>query len=369
MQKCLPIKLCAYFSLSILLPLFLSACADAVPSMHSHECELPDVRGNTTLSPHCVYKEAVIITSSNTTLDCRGAVLEGDNQRPFGILINSKGKPLSAVTVRNCKVRNFTHSGIRITSDIAANKLSPNHEENYRRTPTRITLENVEVTGSGRVGIYFDSYVTKSVLKDSLVANSGGAGIYLEQSSKNNRIIKNKIFKNGTSSDKPEREGLAIDSSAENTIERNEFSNNGLGGVFLYKNCGEKFSTGKSVIRWQHSDNNFIKNNVFKNEKVGVWVASRQHYNLKHWDCGDKALDKDGMYYEDFSNNNVIESNKFCRNDVSIKVAGKNNHIINNQFDSNVNEAIQFLTKNNFYSFENKKTQNKVSGSQEKNCN
>lgn len=369
MQKRLSINLCAYFSLPVLLPLFLSGCANAVPSMHSHECELPEVRGNTSLSPNCVYKEAVIITSSNTTLDCHGAVLEGDNERPFGIMINSKGKPLSDVTVRNCKVRHFTRSGIRITSDIAASKLSPNHEENYRRTPTRITLENVEVTGSGRVRIYFDSYVTKSVLKDSLVANSGGAGIYLEQSSKKNRIINNKILKNGISSDKPQREGLAVDSSAENIIERNQFSNNGLGGVLLYKNCGEKFSTGKSVIRWQHSDNNIIKNNLFENEKVGVWVASRQHYNLKHWDCGDKALDKDGVYYEDFSNNNIIENNDFCSNLVSIKVGGENNYIKNNSFDSKIDKAIEFLTPNNVYSFENKKTQNKVSGSQEKKCN
>jgi len=329
MQKCLPIKLCAYFSLAILLPLFLSACADAVPSMHSHECELPDVRGNTTLSPHCVYKEALIITSSNTTLDCRGAVLEGDNQRPFGILINSKGKPLSAVTVRNCKVRNFTHSGIRITSDIAANKLSPNHEENYRRTPTRITLENVEVTGSGRVGIYFDDYVTHSTLSHSVVRDSYMSGIYLEHSSRNNKIVDNQIISNGHESfGKGKREGLAVDSSAYNLIEGNRFESNGAGGVFLYKNCGEHFSTGKSVIRWQHSDYNVIRNNTFVNEPVGIWLASRQNRDLSGFDCGDKPRDGSLKFYRDYADNNVVGQNQFLKVKKIIINDGKQNNLM-----------------------------------------
>lgn len=312
MRKCLLIKLCAYFSLPVLLPLILSGCAGAVPSMHSHECELPEVRGNTSLSPHCVYKEAVIITSSNTTLDCHGAVLEGDNERPFGIMINSRGKPLSDVTVRNCKVRHFTRSGIRITSDIAASKLSPNHEENYRRTPTRITLENVEVTGSGRVGIYFDDYVTHSTLSHSIVRDSYMSGIYLEHSSRNNKIVNNQIISNGHESfGKGKREGLAVDSSAYNLIEGNRFESNGAGGVFLYKNCGEHFSTGKSVIRWQHSDHNVIRNNTFVNEPVGIWLASRQNRDLSGFDCGDKPRDSSGKYFNDYADNNVVEGNKF----------------------------------------------------------
>ncbi|CAH0173172.1 hypothetical protein SRABI106_00931 [Rahnella aquatilis] len=328
MQKRLSVPPCAYFSLAVLLPLFLSACAGAVPSMHSHECELPEVRGNTTLSPHCVYKEAVIITSSNTTLDCRGAVLEGDNERPFGILINSKGKPLSDVTVRNCKVRHFTRSGIRITSDIAANKLSPNHEENYRRTPTRITLENVEVTGSGRVGIYFDDYVTHSTLSHSIVRDSYMSGIYLEHSSRNNKIVGNQIINNGHERfGKGKREGLAVDSSAYNLIEANRFESNGAGGVFLYKNCGEHFSTGKSVIRWQHSDYNIIRNNTFVNEPVGIWLASRQSRDLSGFDCGDKPREGSLKFYPDYADNNVVVGNHFFGGKVMVRNDGQGNKL------------------------------------------
>ncbi|NIA87086.1 right-handed parallel beta-helix repeat-containing protein [Rahnella aceris] len=328
-KKRLSVPPCAYFSLAVLLPLFLSACAGAVPSMHSHECELPEVRGNTTLSPHCVYKEAVIITSSNTTLDCRGAVLEGDNERPFGILINSKGKPLSDVTVRNCKVRHFTRSGIRITSDIAANKLSPNHEENYRRTPTRITLENVEVSGSGRVGIYFDDYVTHSTLSHSIVRDSYMSGIYLEHSSRNNKIVGNQIINNGHERfGKGKREGLAVDSSAYNLIEGNRFESNGAGGVFLYKNCGEHFSTGKSVIRWQHSDYNVIRNNTFVNEPVGIWLASRQNRDLSGFDCGDKPREGSLKFYPDYADNNVVGQNQFLKVKNLVINDGKHNSLM-----------------------------------------
>ncbi len=328
-KKRLSVPPCAYFSLAVLLPLFLSACAGAVPSMHSHECELPEVRGNTTLSPHCVYKEAVIITSSNTTLDCRGAVLEGDNERPFGILINSKGKPLSDVTVRNCKVRHFTRSGIRITSDIAANKLSPNHEENYRRTPTRITLENVEVSGSGRVGIYFDDYVTHSTLSHSIVRDSYMSGIYLEHSSRNNKVVDNQIIDNGHERfGKGKREGLAVDSSAYNLIEGNRFESNGAGGVFLYKNCGEHFSTGKSVIRWQHSDYNVIRNNTFVNEPVGIWLASRQNRDLSGFDCGDKPREGSLKFYSDYADNNVVGQNQFLKVKNLVINDGKHNSLM-----------------------------------------
>lgn len=59
----------------------------------------------------------------------------------------------------------------------------------YKRTPTRIFLENIIVEGSGRNGIYIDDYVTDVTLQNSVVRDSGGGGVHLEFSSKGNRII------------------------------------------------------------------------------------------------------------------------------------------------------------------------------------
>lgn len=324
------IKPCAYFSLLTFFSLSLFACAGQFSPTQAEECQLPPLHGNVSLKPACVYPQEMLITTSHTTVNCNGAILEGNNERAFGIVVNSKGKPLSDVVIRNCKVRNFTRSGIRITSDIPANKLSANHDENYRRTPTRITLDNVEVTGSGRVGIYFDDYVTHSTLSHSVVRDSYMSGIYLEHSSRNNKIVDNQIIDNGHESfGKGKREGLAVDSSAYNLIEGNRFESNGAGGVFLYKNCGEHFSTGKSVIRWQHSDYNVIRHNTFVNEPVGIWLASRQNRDLSGFDCGDKPRDASGKYFNDYADNNVVEGNRFDGVKMKVLDNGINNEIQN----------------------------------------
>ncbi|MEG3132033.1 right-handed parallel beta-helix repeat-containing protein [Rouxiella sp. T17] len=318
---------CALFPLLLTLPIALSACANTLPLSHSNECKIPSLHGNVSLNSSCVYHQQLVITASHTTLNCQGATLEGSNQLAFGIVVNSKGKPLSDVTIQNCKIHNFTHSGIRITSDIAANKLSADHQENYRRTPTNVKIDNVEVTSSGRVGVYFDDYVTHSILTHSVIRDSYMSGIYLEHSSRNNKIIDNQLINNGHESfGKGKREGLAVDSSAYNLIEGNRFESNGAGGVFLYKNCGEHYSTGKSVIRWQHSDYNVIKNNTFINEPVGIWLASRQNRDLSGFDCGDKPKDSSGKYFWDYADNNLVEGNRFNGVGKSVHDDGKSNH-------------------------------------------
>lgn len=317
----------------LLLSLALTSVSSCALTSQTNEptCHLPNaanLQGNIRLQAHCVYPQSLQITHSNTHLDCQGATLDGDNRLAFGILINSQGQPLENVSVKHCRFLNFTHSGIRITSDIPANKLSANHQDNYHRTPTKVLLEHVDVQGSGRVGIYFDDYVTDSTLKDSTVSNSFMSGIYLEHSSRNNRILNNHIVNNGHEGfGKGKREGLAVDSSANNLIEGNRFESNGAGGVFLYKNCGEHFSSGKSVIRWQHSDHNQIRNNTFINEPVGIWLASRQTRDLSGFDCGDKPKDYSGKYFADFADNNVVDGNRSEGTKVGVRDEGRGNRI------------------------------------------
>jgi parallel beta-helix repeat protein len=339
----------------LLLPLILSSASSCAlePTANQPTCHVPDaanLQGNVRLQANCVYPQSLVISHSNTHLDCQGATLDGDNRRAFGVVVNSKGQPLENVSVKNCKIRDFTHSGIRITSDIPANQLSSDHQENYRRTPTKVLIDHVDVQDSGRVGIYFDAYVTDSTIKNSAISESVGSGIYLEQASKGNKIINNKIINNGNTDKSPKREGIAIDSSAYNKIISNSLSGNGLGGIFLYKNCGEKIHSGKSTIRWQHSDYNEITGNNFSNENVGVWIASRQSKNLLLWDCGDKSIDKEGHYYEDFSNNNLFDGNVFCNTDTPIIVEGDNNKIVGNFFDSlNPKQIILPITKREIF--------------------
>lgn len=282
--------------------------------------------GNVVLPYQCVFQQSLRISEGNTTLDCNGSKFIGNGIKKIGLLIDSRGEALSNVTIKNCIFEGFESSGIRVSWEEVDAQKGDNKKMIYQRTPNRIHIENVEVSNNGGVGIYIDDYVTEAVIKNSKVTGSGGAGIYLEHSSKNNKVIGNFISNNGFKKDKKtRREGVAIDSSAHNEVIGNIFLGNAAGGIFLYKNCGEHFRTGRQVIRWQHSNYNVIKQNKFVDEEVGVWLASRQNKRLKNWDCNDPK-NANGNY-DDFADKNIVEDNEFCRVKRPILDGGFNNHV------------------------------------------
>lgn len=294
-----------------------ATCKDGVPKKISGNVELPS---------QCVFQQSLRISEGNTTLNCNGSKFIGNGTKKIGLLIDSRGEALTNVTIKNCIFEGFESSGIRVSWEEVDTQKGDNKKIIYQRTPTKILIENVEVINNGGVGIYIDDYVTESAIKNSKISGSGGAGIYLEHSTRNNKIIGNTISSNGFKQDKKtRREGIAIDSSAHNEVVGNVFSGNAAGGVFLYKNCGEHFTTGRQVIRWQHSDSNIIKKNKFIDEEVGIWLASRQNKRLENWDCGDpKNINGN---YDDFADSNTVTENEFCRVARPIVDNGANNLI------------------------------------------
>ena len=302
----------------------------AAPAAHAADrCEAADldnISGKVVLPENCSYRRAIVITTSHTTLDCRNSTFIGTGREKIGLIIDSKGKPLSDVTVKNCNFEKFDSSGVRVTWSEVDTRKGDDHARIYARTPTGITFDNINVRDSGAVGIYIDDYVTDTTIKNSTIIDSLGVGIYLEHSSQRIKLLDNKIIGNGVRTDKSAREGVAVDSSANNVIQGNLFNRNAAGAIFLYKNCGEHISNGKQVLRWQHSDGNLIKNNVFVDEKVGVWLASRQGRNLSKWDCGDPPMNARGQY-ADYANNNKLENNTFCRTATPVKDDGKGNQV------------------------------------------
>lgn len=318
----------------------LAAFPVVVFSAVEGECVLPNqgkIVGDVRLSAACTYFQTARIVESNTTLDCNGATLDGGGRRAVGVLVSGGGGRIENVTVKNCRIQNFSKRGVNITSGIRINSFSVDRAENYRVSPKNIIIDHVEVLGSGRGGVYFDSYVTDSVLMNSMVKGSKKVGVYLEQGTQGIRILNNTIQGNGVEG---RREGLAIDSSAKNTVEGNHFSGNAGGGVFIYKNCGENFKAGRSALRWQSSDFNIIKNNTFTDESIGVWIASRQSKDLSKWGCGDSAVDARGRYYKDYANNNVVEGNEFCRTVTAVRVEGDNNRIIKNRMGGAIQKQV-----------------------------
>ncbi|HEN8799556.1 TPA: right-handed parallel beta-helix repeat-containing protein [Pseudomonas putida] len=339
------IKLADAALYSIVMVSYLWMPDQSVAAKIDGECRLPNngvLQGDTKLESACTYNQSIIISSSNISLDCDGATLDGLGRSKYGIQIVSKGQKLSGVKVSNCNVKNFSINGVMVGSGIPDFKRSNDREENYQTSPTQVDLSNLKVEGSGNVGVYLYSYVTDVTLRNSVISGSKSSGVYLEQSSKNNKLIDNVIRENGVW-DGPktgQREGLSIDSSANNLIQGNSFIRNAAGGVFLYKNCGENYSKGMAVLRWQSSNDNVIRNNKFVDEKIGVWIASRQGSNLSHRDCGDPSLGNTKKYYRDYADNNVVEGNKFCRNQEYIRIAGNNNVVRDNRADVKAKEWV-----------------------------
>lgn len=257
------------------------------------------------------------VTRSGVTLDCRGATIDASGRR-YGIHVRGDG--IADVTIRACRIADPEVNGVMISSRTGnGRKHAWPLAERYAGSPTRITVEDVAVTDAPNVGIYVGSYVTDAVLRRPSVSSSGSAGIYLDHSSRRTLIEDGTIERNGWGtfwqprflSRDYRREGIAIDSSADNVIRRNRISGNAGGGIFLYKNCQEYASTKRnSVPRWLPSRGNLIEDNDFADQPVGVWVASRQDRDIAFMECGDPAY-APGRHL-DAAPDNRIRANRFA---------------------------------------------------------
>lgn len=296
------------------------------------------IRESVQLNPACVYRTTLHIATSNVQVDCQGARIE-PAKRQYGLLIGGRTKGINMVTVRNCRITGGGN-GVFIGLTEPDMDKTRRHDRTalYRLTPHDITLEKLSVEDSRGVGIYVDDYVSKLRILGSRVSGAGSSGIYLEHSTREIEISDSVISGNGFGSfplprfGEARREGLSIDSSAHNRVVGNRFEANAAGGVFLYKNCQEHIHTKSfSVPRWQWSEHNLIQGNTFREEKVGVWLASRQSRDLSSWDCGDPPYYKDS-HYPDYARNNLVSGNRFEKVGTGVRVEDDDNRIIGNTF-------------------------------------
>jgi parallel beta-helix repeat protein len=290
---------------------------------------------DTTLEPDCIHKARIRIAASNITLDCRNGLIDAEG-RKVAILVGGK-RSVTGVTIRNCRIRN---AGIYIGLTEADTQKASKYSRTtlYDLTPHDITIEHCLVEDSLSVGIYIDDYVRHVTVKDTTIRNAGSTGIYLEHSSQENRIQHSILTHNGYGHPPhirvglAKREAIAVDSSAYNIIEGNHIFSNAAGGIFLYKNCHEHADTNpNSAPRWQHADHNLVKDNLIEDEKVGVWLASRQSRDLSKWGCGDKPY-AGNRYFPDYAQHNTVEGNTFLRVGNGVIVEDDYNAILNNTF-------------------------------------
>lgn len=261
-------------------------------------------------------KQRVVIDQSNVVLDCAGHALNR------GIEIRSrrlptKWKQTRNVIVKNCKM----NSGVSINAlkgpvhvnEVVASSRMPRHIQAMQAiAPTDIRLENLTFNIDGQTSIFAHIGVTRLSVINSLFSGTTGSGpvIYLAPESAYHQVSGNTfdVETNG-------REQIAIDGSANNRITDNRFVRLKNGGIYLYRNCGER-----GMIRHLTPSHNVIKGNTFHHDKFwpndpAVWVASRN--GNRHYCHLDKGYAFGSSVSDlDHATHNVIEGNYFINKEI-----------------------------------------------------
>jgi parallel beta-helix repeat protein len=297
------------------------------------------VTGSMQLQPNCRYTGTTTISGSNLVLDCRGATLDGE-YKLVPVLRLGGDREVSNVEIRNCIVTGSRGSGV-IIGLIAADSEKPKGADgrpDRAQHPHRITLRDVTVSRNGGVGIYVDDFVEDVSILDSSVEGNGDVGIYLEHDSRRTRIANSRVIGNGFGPKsglpahwRSAREGIAIDSSADNIIENNTISGNNQGGIFLYRNCGEQPNDPRGVPRTQPATGNVIRNNTIDGGSLlGIAIASRQETRIRPESCMLRVDPARGIF-PDSAPGNRVTGNTISNVPVGIRVSDDSNVIEGNR--------------------------------------
>lgn len=223
------------------------------------------------LPPSTVVTKQLLLqgtSGSGVTIDCHGSrideslrtSLSEENKRQDMVLIRSiredgVWRRPTDVRVQNCAVVGSVRVlGMARTDELVESSRAGGHVKRMRRiSPTRVTFDHVDITGRARIPLYVGAGVTQfSLLGSSLGGRSDAVAIYLDAESSQALIKRNDIYV------RTEREVMAVDSSDHNSILDNRFSGLSHGGIYLYRNCGER-----GVIRHTTPQFNHIVNNTF----------------------------------------------------------------------------------------------------------
>jgi hypothetical protein len=242
---------------------------------------------NLTMQPDQTITRKLIFQgaqSSGVTLNCGGGTI-GDHNDDIVNIIEIRAThrggiwvPPHDITIQNC----YISGGVRLYGKGMTAGAKVYRESSYtlqhvsdtrNSSPYYITLDNVTIEGEDHVIVYFGPGTHHSTLKNSTLYGTIHALLYLGAESFGN-TIENNTF-NG---DFITREAIAVDASASNRIISNTILNVANGGIFLYRNCGEK-----GTVRHTTPSNNEITDNEILHQnpiwplatQVGIYLGSR----------------------------------------------------------------------------------------------
>jgi parallel beta-helix repeat protein len=298
-----------------------------------------EITRSTQLEPNCRYTGTTVITGSNLVLDCRGATLDGEYKVARTLVVGGQ-RGVSQVQIRNCIVTGSRNNGVYIGSTVTSVRMVQpgGGRPDSNLLPQHVSLQNVTARRNAGGGIYIDGYVEDTAVLDSAVEENGSVGIYLDHDSRRSRIANSRVLRNGfgDEGDVPfarerSREGIAIDSSADNIIEGSTITGNKAGGIFLYRNCGERPNDPDAFLRVQPSSGNVIRGNTIDGgTQYGIAVASRQESRLRPDACMLR-LDPARGVFADAAPGNRVTGNTIRNVPVGIRVSDDENVVEDNR--------------------------------------
>lgn len=217
--------------------------------------------------------------------------------------------------IENCSIRDTGFAGIEILRNFrAADGEGPGHQ--------RVAVRDVSVD-SGKYGVYIGTRSRSVTLERVRVTSALEVGVYIDADS--TEVSLTEVVVSGTQ----RREGIAVDSATEITIEESTTRNNRGGGIRLYHNCGELRGSVCPVTRGRGASNNVIRRNRIED---GLIVASRQGERYQAGLCSD--LSGEGGAMRDIARGNRIVENVFVSpaSWASLSLHDGPNAVIGNRF-------------------------------------
>jgi hypothetical protein len=265
-------------------------------------------------------------TAGNTVLNGKGAWF--NEGRPTQLVIqsdfvNGKWRRPTNFTFKNWKLNGSIRvlgAGSSASRPVKESSFSLGHTERMQAAaPTDITLSGLKIKADEKIPLIVGPGATNITLKDSKISGtSQSVAVYLDAESANNSIV------NNTFKVRADRELIAVDGSRDNLIAGNQFKRIPWGGVYVYRNCGER-----GVVRHQEPTGNRIIDNVFnldtlksfwrKNPKngrqfeyrYGVWLGSRDGTRRRNYCGADKGYPfGSSLDNGDFANDNIVSGNR-----------------------------------------------------------
>lgn len=236
------------------------------------------------------------------------------------------------ITIRDCEIIGSARIWpldlwlTRNEKKLAALSRQPGYVATLRaNAPRGIRFEHVVFRAQKQEALYIGTGVTDTEVVDSeFLGGALGVIVYLDAESSRS-VLRNNLFDAESDlGDKP-REIIAIDGSDHNRIIGNYFSKLDHGGIYLYRNCGEK--DPYSVVRFTTPSHNQIINNVFyynqyDGSNPAVFLGSRNN-DRDYCDDDDDFPGGSGADNRSFATHNVVMQNQFYKRSVASSIVTK----------------------------------------------